>query len=450
VILASDALDDPALIGLEAARLGPIRLAAGVRPRHVLAYVTLALTAVSFTGFTPLMLPYLVSAHLHMPANRLGQVIGGLSGWQSLAIGVLSLVFGALADRLGRRQLLLFAYVAMAGGVALYPFQTTAGGLVCTALLIGAGLGAQLVANQTLGIDYPRNESRGLYMSTMLAVQLIGTVLIVGQIGVRLPGWAVRLGADAGDGLNLAFWCIAAMGLPALLLVLFGLKPETRRPIAAATTGASLATMTADFHALYRHAQRNGGFQLALLGSMTVRGDLAVVATFLALSVASAARARGVDPAIAAKHAGAVYSFVQAGTLAGAITMGLLLDRFDRRKLLLAGLVMVSVALLSPLLVRDVMSGQVDFAAVALGLAEGAITVPTSVLLGQEAPPRLRGMATSIFVLLGVLGVAGMSLAGGVLFDRFGASGPFLMAALLNTAILVRGLFIVWGRAAQR
>ena len=110
---------------------------------------------------------------------------------------------------------------------------------------------------------------------------------------------------------------------------------------------------------------------------------------------------------------------------------------------LLAGLALVSLALLSPLLVRDMLSGQAFFAAAALGAAEGAITVPTSVLLGQEAPPRLRGMATSVFVLLGVLSVAGMSLAGGTLFDRFGAGGPFLMAALLNSAILIRGLFIV-------
>ena len=431
-------------------RLGPIRLAPGVRPRHVAAYAALALTAVSFTGFTPLMLPYLAAAHLHMPAGQLGRVIGSLSGWQSLAIGVLSVVFGALADRLGRRQLLLFAYVAMAGGVALYPLQTSLAGFVCAALLIGAGLGAQLVANQALGIDYPRNESRGLYMSTMLAVQLIGTALIVGQIGVRLPGWAARLGADAGSGLSIAFWCIAAMGLPALILVLFGLKPETRKRTGARAASGPSNGVAADLRELFAHAGRNGGFQLALLGSMTVRGDLAVVATFLALSVASAARAHGVDPAIAAKHAGTVYSFVQGGTLAGAITMGLLLDRFDRRKLLLAGLALVSLALLSPMLVRDVMSGQVDFAAVALGLAEGAITVPTSVLLGQEAPPHLRGLATSLFVLLGVLSVACMSLAGGVLFDRFGASGPFVMAALLNSAILVRGLFIVWGRSARR
>ncbi len=445
---ASDIVDGTAPAEPMEHRVGPIRLAPGVLPRHVLAYVTLALTAVCFTGFTPLMLPYLASARLHLPANQLGRVVGGLSGWQSLAVGALALVFGALADRIGRRQLLLFTYVAMACGVALYPLQSTQGGFVGAALLIGAGLGAQLVANQALGIDYPRNESRGLFMSSMLGVQLVGTALIVGQIGVRLPGWAMRFGAGAESGLSIAFWCIAAMGVPALALVLFGLKPETKRAPDRAKPIASLSSVLSDFGQLYAHAKRNGGFQMALLGSMTVRGDLAVVATFLSLSIAAAARARGIDPAAAARHAGTVYSFVQVGALVGALTMGVLLDRFDRRKLLLAGLAIVSIALLSPMLVHDLMSPQIDVAALAMGLAEGAITVPTSVLLGQEAPPHLRGMATSIFVLLGVLSVAGMSMAGGALFDRFGAAGPFAMAALLNSAILIRGLFIVWGRRA--
>lgn len=421
-------------------RLGPIALAPGVRPRHVLAYVSLALTAVSFTGFLPLMLPYLLGAHLHAPASQYGRVMGTLSGAQNLAIAALSLVFGLLADRVGRRQLLLYAYLAMGGGVALYPLQSSLTGFIGVALMIGSGLGAQLVANQALGIDYPRNESRGLFMSSMLAVQLIGTVVIVGQIGVRLPLLTARLGAAPGDGVSYAFWCIAALALPALLLVRFGLKPERRR--SGASEGAPGHSVAADLRELFGHVRRNGGFQMALLGSMTVRGDLAVVTTFLSLSIAAAARARGVDPAAAVKHAGAVYSFVQAGALAGALTMGLLLDRFERRKLLLAGLGVVSLALLLPVTVRDVLSSQIDLAALALGLAEGAITVPTSVLLGQEAPAHLRGLATSVFVALGVTSVACASLAGGLLFDRFGVAGPFMMAAALNAAILARCIFL--------
>ena len=102
------------------------------------------------------------------------------------------------------------------------------------------------------------------------------------------------------------------------------------------------------------------------------------------------------------------------------------------------------MALILPILVRDVLSNQSYLMALGMGLAEGAVAVPTSVLLGQEAPAHLRGMATSIFVLLGVLSVAAMSLAGGALFDRFGSTGPFLMAAALNGVILVRGLFVVW------
>jgi MFS family permease len=429
-------------------RLGAIRLAPGVRPRHVAAYVCLALTAVSFTGFLPLMLPYLLGVHLHAYAGRYGQVIGTLSGLQNLAIAALSVLFGALADRVGRRQLLLYAYVAMAGGVALYPLQSSLFGFAAVAVMIGSGLGAQLVANQTLGIDYPRNESRGLFMSSMLAVQLVGTAVIVGQIGVRIPGWTDRLGAPSGHGVDVAFWCMAALGLPALLLTRFGLKPESMRP-ALAASGRERGVAT-DLKELWDHARRNGGFQMALLGSMTVRGDLAVVATFLSLTIAAAAKLRGIDPAAAARHAGAVYSLVQVGALVGALTMGLLLDRFERRKLLLAGLAIVSLALLLPMMVPDVLSGWIDPAALVLGLAEGAITVPTSVLLGQEAPAHLRGIATSVFVALGVLSVAFASFVGGVLFDRFGTGGPFIMAAALNAAILARCALIVRAQTARR
>ncbi len=59
--------------------LGPIQLAPGVQPRHVLAKLFVAFVAIAMLSGVSLLNAYLLTEHLHLPRGQQGAVTGDLS-----------------------------------------------------------------------------------------------------------------------------------------------------------------------------------------------------------------------------------------------------------------------------------------------------------------------------------------------------------------------------------
>jgi MFS family permease len=84
---------------------------------------------------------------------------------------------------------------------------------------------------------------------------------------------------------------------------------------------------------------------------------------------------------------------------------------------------------------------------VALGFAEGASTTIGQTLLGNNAPPALRGSSISVFALVGQLGAIGITFIGGIAYDTIGYSAPFLVVGALNLLVLAYCLSPWGGRS---
>jgi predicted MFS family arabinose efflux permease len=70
-------------------------------------------------------------------------------------------------------------------------------------------------------------------------------------------------------------------------------------------------------------------------------------------------------------------------------------------------------------------------------------------LLGQEAPPQIRGASVGVFGLVGTLGILTATFLGGQVFDQFSYGAPFTMMAGVNAVVALWALIVIL-RAAHR
>jgi hypothetical protein len=69
------------------------------------------------------------------------------------------------------------------------------------------------------------------------------------------------------------------------------------------------------------------------------------------------------------------------------------------------------------------------------------------VLIGQEAPARIRGAVMGTFSLMGAAGMLTIVFIGGQVFDQVGRTAPFLLMALINGAVFLGAVGV---RSADR
>ena len=163
----------------------------------------------------------------------------------------------------------------------------------------------------------------------------------------------------------------------------------------------------------------------------------------------NAATGKGVSSVDALKTAGLLMLTFKLSTAAAQTVFGFVADRVERSRLLVASLLLTGLTLVSTALVGDVFSVGMYVVVGAIGVAESALIVCGQSMLGEEAPPDLRGSAMGIFYFCGTLGVVMMSSIAGLLFDKIGYAAPFVMVGLLNLVFAGLGAVMVLRRQAE-
>jgi EmrB/QacA subfamily drug resistance transporter len=217
-------------------RHGPPDAAAGPHPRRwrALAVLCTGLMLIALdTTVLNVALPTLAD-HLHSSSAGLQWVVDAYT----LALGCLQLLFGGVADRIGRRRVLLIGLAVFATGSVFAAYSTSTGYLIAARAVTGAG--GTLVFPCTLASVlylFPdpgeRRRALGLWSATI--------------------GLGVVIGPVIGGLLLDRFWfgAIFVMNVPiavvAFILVLVAL-PESRGPVRAGrpdVQGAVLAVLGA-------------------------------------------------------------------------------------------------------------------------------------------------------------------------------------------------------------
>ncbi|MDH2427245.1 MFS transporter [Sphaerisporangium sp. TRM90804] len=411
------------------------QLAEGITKGNMWALLTMATAGTAVISFLPSTQPHILTTILGVPESAQGRVVGLLGFSAELAMIVSLAWYGALADRFGRRVIVVAGLVLCALGCALFPFAGDTAVLVALRVVFGLGVAAINAMLSTIAIDYVRSRSRGKSYGLIGVFGGLGAVVAV-LLLARLPQTMERQGLEPVAATRLAFLLIAG-GILVLALVLW--LTLSRASVAGTHERVPLPRLVREGVVL----ARDPGVALSYAASFVARADLAVVVGFMTLWIVDYATSeRGMSSAEALARAGSVVAISQTVALVCAPVFGWLGDRMPRQNLVIIAQAVAAAAYLSTLLVSDPLGTGMIVVAVLIGVGEIAGITTAGPLLAQQVPAEVRGSAFGVHTLCGAAGIMIVSALGGVLYDAWRPAGPFVVSGVFGLLVVALGLAV--------
>lgn len=339
-----------------------------------------------------------------LPISRdTGWSVAGVSsamtiGFVAMALG--SIAWGALADRIGARAVVLIGSLALAASLALASRATS---LVQFQLVFGLAVGgaaaailAPMMACVTGWFDTHRS----------LAVSLVSAGMGMAPMTMSpLAAWLVSA-HDWRTSLQLIAGLAAIVMIPTAMLV--------RRPPALAGAGAEAAG--------------EGGRQSAMTLAQAVRSPqfiILLLTNFFCCATHSGPIFHTVSYAVSCGipivAAVSIYSVEGLAGMGGRIAFGILGDRLGAKRVLVSGLLLQAFGALAYVFARELVA---FYAAAALfGFIYAEIMPLYAVIARENFPLRMMGTVIGGTAMAGSLGMATGPLAGGLIFDAFAGYG---------------------------
>jgi len=398
------------------------------------AYLLGAFFSIGLFTYLTALTPFLLKVNLGLPEAEHGRLSGNLQFAQELAILLAVGWWGALSDRLGRRFVLIAGFLTTALAYALYPFATSVPELVAYRLLFGVGVaaGGALLTAVVAG-DFPDERSRGSLTGLTYFVQGLGATLVFFGL-TRLPATFIARGVPELWAGRYAYLVMAGIGIVAALA--FRGMPAGRP--AGVTGRKPVGQLLKEGLS----AGRNPRIALSYASAFAARADLVLITLFLTLWIVQLRTRSGASPAAAAAQAGLAIGIAQAAALVWSPVFGLLGDRLHRVTIVALGFALATLGYGALALTPDPGAAAARWVLVLLGLGQASAILAPALLLGQEATPALRGSTFGLQALCGGLGILGISLLGGQLFDSVGPAAPFAVMAVANALIVVAAIVV--------
>ncbi len=426
----------------ESHRIGPIALAPGYTRLNAVTYLYAAFITIGMFAFISFIQAYLLNVNLKLPPEVQGRTVGTLGIANEIVALLLVAPFGALADKIGRRQVYAFGFLWMGAGFVVYPLATTFAQLLACALFFSVGVAAVGTMLATVLADTPQETSRGRLVGTAGFFQGLGAMLAVLVLG-KVPEWLEQSGIDEVRAGIITLWIAAALCIVSAVAVLIGLKKGTPRD-----SGRS-ATLREILRDGVIAARLNPRIWFAYALQFVSFGDRVVIGTFFTLRLQQTSLENGMTMAQATDAARFPYVVFAASALFAAVIFGVMLDRLDRLKTGTIAMGLAAAAYFLGAFIADpTAKGVVVPVSVLLGIGQIAAIIASQTMLGQEAPRSCRG---AVFGLAGICASAGILFAngvGGLLYDKVSKGGPFFLLAAVNLAIMLFGWYL-W-RSASR
>jgi len=341
------------------------------------------------------LLPLYLAAVLGASMTTIG-IIEGIAEATACIAKVFS---GVLSDWLGRRKLLLLAgYGLSALTKPMFPLAGSVGWVFTARFADRIGKGIRGAPRDALVADLTPKQQRGAAYGLRQAMDSLGAV--IGPL-LALAGLALFAG-----NISAAMWVgVIPAGIAVLILALAVHEP-------AATNPEGVPPRTLHWRQMRRLP--TAFWLIVLLGFVFTLARFSEA--FLVL--------RAHDVGMPLIYVPVVMVVMSAAYAAASYPAGRAADRFDRRMLLVAGLI---VLLLADLLLAFAHSIWLVLPGAALwGLHMGMTQGLLSALVADASPSRLRGTAFGIFNLVSGVALILASLLAGLLWDSLGAAATFV------------------------
>lgn len=344
-----------------------------------------------------------------------------LALWSGIAIGtggiamaIVSPVWGLLADRFGRKAMLVRSVASGAGVLALQAAVGSVWQLVAVRIVQGALTGTQTAGAMLLAGIVPPER-------TGFALGLLNTAVQVGNLIGPVLGGIVVVGIGLRSSFLVGAALLAACAVVTVLYVHDGPRPR-REQLPTGVRGN-----VRDVFVPFAWPGLRGVLVVGTALQVVYSGSVAV----LAIYVQDLARPSWLTTEMAV---GLAFAF---GALAAAVAMPLLgsyADRHDPRALLVASLAVVAVALVP----QTVVPSAVVFLAcrIPVGVGLAGATSAIAVLTRMGAPAGAEGRAFGALAAVQNLGWGVGPIVGSAFAAAAGIPALYVVAAALLIVVL--------------
>ena len=343
--------------------------------------------------------------------------IGFIEGLAEATASITKIFSGALSDWLGKRKLLaVLGYGLAACTKPVFPLAQSVDWLIAALFVDRIGNGIRGAPRDALIAEIAPVHLRGASFGLRQSLDTIGA-FIGPLLGVALMWWT-------GNDFQNVFWIAVVPAFMASGLIIFAVR-EPRRP-----SGSPNVESPLNLAAMKR------------LGSAYWRVVLVAMAFNLARFSEAFLILRAHDVGVPTMWVPTVLVAMNIVYALAAYPAGVLSDRFDRKKILAIGLVVLGCADLALALMPNIAGIGVGLVlwGFHMGLTQGLFAT----LVADASPPELRGTAFGYFNLFTGLSMLVASLVAGWLWDLYGpgatfGAGGFCALLALGGLIAVRG-----------
>ncbi len=384
------------------------------------SFTLVTLCVATFIGLinTSLLFPVvpLYAAELGASIPQIGVIAASFS----YAMASLQIPVGILSDRFGRHKFFLGAFVIFIVASLLYPMTTNAVQLAVVRALSGAGNAAILPAAMALAVDSSPREKRAEAIGWLTASFQLG--LMVGPITGGFL--AEHLGFDA------TFYSCAAISAVALAFALSRFKSLTISP--HIEPSSRIEPVEANSWGWLKHTL----IYMGVLTAFFIAVGAGTISTYIPLYCLSLS--------LTGAAAGAIITAMFGGSAIFRMSFGWLIDRFNRKHMIVGGLVLnvAAIALMAalhnllPLILVSILFGIGMGIANPIGLA----------VVADMAPAKRRGLAMAINTTCYQVGFG----LGPTLMGLVAGASNFETMFLACAASIAFGLLVIIGLARVR
>jgi MFS family permease len=246
---------------------------------------------------------------------------GAMMSATLVAAAVGGLVFGVIADRMGRTRALTMSMLLYSIATALCGFAHSAPELAAYRILVGLGMGGEWASGAALVAEIWPEQHRGKALALVQSFWAIGYALGAGIVAVILPhfGWRAVFFAGVAPAL-VTLWIRRRVREPELFE-----RERVKHPPVSQIFRGSLARSTLIC------ASMNAAALFAWWGLFTW------IPRFLSMPVTQGGRGLGIV------QTSGWTIVMQVGTFLGYLTFGYLADRFNRKYTYIAFLLIAAI-----------------------------------------------------------------------------------------------------------
>ncbi len=405
-------------------------LSEGITKGNILTLLLICASSIMLATFVPAVQPYLLSEVLMIPTAEQGVVSGNLKFWSEVMVIAAVGVWGALSDKIGRKNVTVAGYALTAVAMLVYGTSESYVQLLIATLIYSVGIAAITSMIITLMADYALNKSRGKTTGYVGFMNGIGAMIAALGL-VKLPSFFQNSGMVANEAAVATFTAMGGILLVVIILVALGLHKGTHRKTKEPVR--TLSQLKMGFKAVSRP-----GISLAYASAFLSRGNLAVIGTFFPLwASVYGSTELGMSTGEALSLGGAILSISYAAALLAAPIFGIMTDKMNRVSALMVTLVISTIGYTATYFIADPFGVPMMITLVIIGMAEVGCIITSGVLVAEQSRVEIRGAVIGVFTLCGALGILVVSLVGGHLFDKWLYTGPFVFFGVIAFVVLI-------------